>query len=313
MNIIKRFEINKNNTIEILVPELENKFNYYYKPSEKLHKFDEVTAMLIQKNKKFTLKVDAVQVVIEEFKNMLIMALNNQISLPKGVVIGKLGALFNSNTYEDDLDSIDFGNFWLWSGPAVQTWLYNRDNKIYLEIAPSYPWLYVEPEKTEEYISFDQFMKTYKPILVTELDKNLVKKWIKECHGILENLEKEHEQMLQYLAKCKSQFINALKKHNIDLAAGKVTFSDIDTTFENEWPLKNFDGEIQITYRKENTNQPIYVIQVLLRNNIFTIKVIKDLEWDLPVFEEHVSNLNDLFSMIQQTTHLITANKAAIT
>ncbi len=69
-------------------------------------------------------------------------ALSNLLQLPNDIEIGNLGFYCNDHYYKEDYDSLDFSNFWLFSGKDIQTWLYNRNDKIYLEIAPSYPWLF---------------------------------------------------------------------------------------------------------------------------------------------------------------------------
>lgn len=303
---IKKFQLNKDEYIEIQAPILENKFNYYYKPSSKLHKYDEVIAFLNDTyGQQIVLVQDMLDLVLEQLKGQLKNAVDNKLVLPSIINIGELGLNYNIEMHKEDDEFFNYANYSIWSYKTLQTWIYTKNDNIYLEVAPSYPWLYVEPEEGENYISFDVFIKTYKPILVTELDQFLVKKWIQECQDLSNKLDKDHEQMLEDLSMYKNLFINALNRNEIDLLGGEVTFSDLDTTFEEQKDLKDLDGEIQITYWEKNTNQVVYVIQILLKNNNFTIKVIKDLEWDLPIFEENASSLDDFFATLQQAINRI--------
>jgi len=295
-----------NNAILLLIPDLKNKVNYFYKVSEKLHKFDEATVILNQNNKKFVLKIDAIQIIIEELNNILKKAKNKKIALPNNLSIGQLGYIYNQETYKNiPNDTINFSKYWLWSIRDIQTWLYNKKNKIYIEISPSYPWLYIEPEKTSEFITFDKFMTKYKPLLIAELNNSLIEKWITECENILSYLEENHIQLLQHLSQCKTQFINALKAHAINIAQGEVTFSDLNSSFNDNEQSENLNGEIQITYWFKEIKQPKYIIQILLENGIFYLNIIKDSYWQTPIFQKTFSTFTELFYNLQKAVTYI--------
>ena len=84
-----------------------------------------------------------------------------------------------------------FSQYWVWSSPDnIQTWLYSLNNKIYLEISQTYPWLFSEPEEGELFISFDEYITDYKPIVLIELQEPLIQLWINQCQDILQKMEK---------------------------------------------------------------------------------------------------------------------------
>ncbi len=56
---ITRFIIDNNTYFEVLVPELPDKDNYYYQPTEKLHVFDIVTLVYCNNNIKTEFLQDA--------------------------------------------------------------------------------------------------------------------------------------------------------------------------------------------------------------------------------------------------------------
>ncbi len=44
------------------------------------------------------------------------------------------------------------------------TWLYTHNKKIFLEVAPTYPWLFNQPKATEDCASYTSFIKIINPI-----------------------------------------------------------------------------------------------------------------------------------------------------
>ena len=189
MNIVTNFKINEMDSIEILVPDFEYKENYYYKPVKELQMFDVVTVEYQTNKIKLVLKKDAVAEVFGVFRNDLKRLLQNQLVLPKNIQPGDLGYNWNIDTDEDNFD-IDYFAYWLFSYRGVQTWIYNKDSKMYLEISPSYPWHSIEPSENEKVVPFEEFMQKYKPLALYELTKETVQKWIHEADLILEKMIK---------------------------------------------------------------------------------------------------------------------------
>ncbi len=190
MILLKKLKINTHSSINILIPDLKDKFNYYYEPTEQLHVFDEVTVLLKEENREVILFKDICREAIAKLKGDLKIALNNELLLPDFIKIGEVGLHYNIDSYNEKPESIDYSYFWLWSTRGTQTWLYNQNNKIYLEIIPSYPWIFVEPKESDDYITFDEFMKTYQPIAVEEIDHATAQKWLEQCNEILEKMIK---------------------------------------------------------------------------------------------------------------------------
>lgn len=187
------FTVDSNKSIEIVLPDLSDKTNYYYKPSAILHMFDVVTASLKMNGTQVLLCTDTVNEVLMSFTGALEQLLQNHMVLPDTIDIGNLGSVFNINTHNENVDAVDFSHFWLWSSTKLQSWLYSRGNKFYIEIGPSYPWLYVTPtqeDKESSYISFEQFMQTYKPLLLTEVDRSLALTWLDDSNRILKDVER---------------------------------------------------------------------------------------------------------------------------
>src|SRR5690606_3810066 len=90
---------------------------------------------------------DIVQMVVWPLYSFLKKALHNGIPLPSSVELGGVSGRYNREHYKDywqdeklpSAFTIDYHQFWLWSSPTkTQSWMYDRDGKIYLEIGDSY-------------------------------------------------------------------------------------------------------------------------------------------------------------------------------
>lgn len=184
------FVLDKDKKITIQIPDLPNKVNYYYEPTEKIHKFDEGTVSFVDKDFNIELKKEILNEIVCPFYALLKKALHNELQLPDITKIGHAGYALNSMLHNKQDDSIPL--YWLWAGSEHRsTLLYNANNTIYLEIVPLYPWLYRDKKPSDNYISFDEFMKTYKPYVVETIPIDIAKQWLKQCEELLKNIDSE--------------------------------------------------------------------------------------------------------------------------
>ncbi len=72
---------------------------------------------------------------------------------------------------------------WLVNKPRLTTWLYNWDNKIIFEVTPN--WNYDEPKKNKNYMTYEKFLKNYKPCLFKEIPKETAETWLKQVQELL--------------------------------------------------------------------------------------------------------------------------------
>jgi len=197
MKTLIAFQISESQQICIVINE-HDKINIYGYETDGLHIFDEVEVEYIHSGIVIILTSDIAQYVIATFCTFLEMALKNELLLDTSLVAGKIGYYFSKKKYmtideSDELEKKDdiFSQYWVWSSSKnIQTWLYNVNNKIYLEISPTYPWLFSDPEEDEHYISFDQYMNSYRFIALVELQESLVQSWINECQMLLQKIER---------------------------------------------------------------------------------------------------------------------------
>jgi len=191
MNIISIFKINNEKSLAFLVPNVKNKFNYSYKPTEKLHKFDKIT-VFFKGDKEIEIASDMAYLILETFKLTLIDAIDNKIIVPKEIGVGKAGYYHNLDHKKKYAERfLESSSYSVWAKKNIQTWIYNKNNKIYLEIFPAYPWFYDEPMEGNNHIPFDEFIKTYQPIAVEEIDLATAQKWIEQCNEILDTIADE--------------------------------------------------------------------------------------------------------------------------
>lgn len=65
--------------------------------------------------------------------------------------------------------------------PYFNSWLYNdHDNNIIFEITPFYPWHNVTEEKYKDFITYEKWIKDYKPTIKTKISKKNIKQWSKQ-------------------------------------------------------------------------------------------------------------------------------------
>lgn len=188
------FRITESDELQIVIDN-KNKVNVYGYITEELHIFDEVEVRYIYKDRTITLTKDTAQHVVSSFLVGLEEVLNNNTPLDTSITIGKVGYFFSKKTYMniESKENNIFSHYWVWSSSTnIQTWLYNKDNKIYLEISQTYPWLFSDPSEDEQHISFGEYEHNYKPIELLILEKPLVQEWIKQCRTLLQKMKTGH-------------------------------------------------------------------------------------------------------------------------
>lgn len=192
MILLQKLKINANKSIDVVMPSVEDKFNSYCAPISNLHEFDEITVIFKEKRHETIIGSDLVEIIVSWPKQKLEKVLNEELILPDNIEIGNLGYRYNVTTYDEHHENFNYARFTLWSGGLTESnlhaFIYNRDNKIYLEIAPVYPWIWDEPTTNNDHISFNEFMKTYKSIAIEEINRTTIQKWIEQCNKILNTM-----------------------------------------------------------------------------------------------------------------------------
>ena len=115
--------------------------------------------------------------------------LNNEMVLDKSV-IGDPGIEWNKypkgirGTKETNKFYF-FGNNHKQVPPYFDGWMYNDlKGNIIFEIAPFYPWHGETKKSQPDFITYKQFMKDYKPVLITTIPKENLKQWIVQAREL---------------------------------------------------------------------------------------------------------------------------------
>ncbi|THF72631.1 hypothetical protein [Cohnella fermenti] len=148
------------------------------------NKFDDVTVTFWDNSEEKCVFEDVIQEAITTLYN----GIKSQVELTSEFEVGNLGRAWNiwtnnlSEMVEDDEEDI-FRSYWIWSTREYQTWLYQKNGNLYIEISPSYKWHYVEPAVDEQITSFNEFLEHYRAN-VFELPSEQIKNIIMSLEGM---------------------------------------------------------------------------------------------------------------------------------
>lgn len=194
MNIVESFFINKKQHIDIVAS--EDKFNYYYEPIPQLTKFDEVSVIFKDEKQEVVIGFEMIDIVLEDFRDACLRILNGEARLPDFLSVGTVGYQYNITTKSEGFSDL-YSPVFAWSGKLMPTFLYEKNGKIYFEISPLYPWLFENPKGDESFVSFEEFMKSYKSTIVEISDRSIIRKWLLQCENIFNTIEINHAQRLK--------------------------------------------------------------------------------------------------------------------
>lgn len=175
--------------IAIYVPNTKKKINYYYEPTKKLHKFDEVLVIYLKGKNETLLMRDVIQEILTRLSGDATRALANQLQIPLSAIDPRgLGAQYNIDMYKKKR-TLPYSDYAVFFADDTQTWIYNLNNKIFFEISPVYRWLHIEPESIDTFISFEDFMRGYKAYQIFEVDRKDIEKLKKKCDLLIKKLD----------------------------------------------------------------------------------------------------------------------------
>jgi hypothetical protein len=190
-----------------------------------IFRYDNIKVIYI-KNNEYELILYSKDFIVE-FVDVLNAALKKNLNGGKEIdksLKKDIGYLWNEDlncvesniSQEEEFDWIG-QKYLLWSQRGIATWLYEKEGKFILEITPVYRWHFKDPTPKEkgEYITYKQFIKNYKPYVVTEISADTIREWLEQTKYLLSLIEfnddkfiiKNEENEKQYQA-----FMEAQKK-----------------------------------------------------------------------------------------------------
>lgn len=158
--------------------------------------------ILSQGCRKISLSNDSIRYDMERLSAILKKALSKDLQLDTSISedIGYLCNEYYQNKEGFVLyDFIDGGSDWvgyryhLWESCKnkirYMTWIYNDKNgTIIFEVTPCYPYLFCDPAEEPDYVSYDQWIKDYKPYLVKTISTEVAQQWLEQANSIVEQI-----------------------------------------------------------------------------------------------------------------------------
>ena len=181
------FRINNKQYIKIIVACPDQIFS---------HRFDPVTILFYSDKKKYILSEhDHLGPEIETLNWFFKAIINDDLELPKEIV-EDLGYLYNEEIYHksirpEGINKKGIHYYLMLDGNKNTTWLYTKNNLIFLQITPSYLWHYSDPEEHEKFIPYDEFIKNYKSCLTVEIKKETMAEWATQSDEIIKSIRDE--------------------------------------------------------------------------------------------------------------------------
>lgn len=188
MKEIINFKINDNTNLKLIIP-CERKA---------LHCCTKIQIFLETREEEFLLCSSDVSWALESFKDLLEESMGS-CEINKSIN-NNIGFLWNEWLQEKvnnffEIITLDGVNRWvgehylLWeSRSKLATWLYYKNGFICLEITPVYKWHYTQPERGEIFIPYNEWIKSYKPIIAIKIDKEIAKDLLVQAKSILQEI-----------------------------------------------------------------------------------------------------------------------------
>lgn len=90
--------------------------------------------------------------------------------------------------------------FWTAGGKKFNTitWMYNDfAGSIILEITPEYRWEFEDEgmEEDEDFISYDEFIKNYQPLIIRIISADVARKWLEQANAIVKHIDENIARM----------------------------------------------------------------------------------------------------------------------
>lgn len=178
--------VNNQDRIELCMPSRE----------VDIRRYDEIEILLNVLQDTYKLYSDDFIIeAIVALNNLLEKVIDNKLGMPDSLPELEIGKLSN-DSYQDLDDGLVYeeGN-WIgtkynvWSSNYYETWLYNKNGEIYLQVTPVYKWHFSEAKSKDNFSSYSQFVKEYKIIYKTKIERDNAIQWLNKCKEIIKIID----------------------------------------------------------------------------------------------------------------------------
>ncbi|MBT3455793.1 hypothetical protein HN446_01905 [bacterium] len=168
-------------------------------PLDSTDMFDDTEFFLEHNREKLSIYAnDLIIFGLESFCSYIGIAIANEIPLHESIK-EDIGYMWNKDLHATAegyktklvMEKGEKTDYWvgqkylLWSSPGTTTWLYNKGDRIFLHVTPTYKWNFDSPEKGETFISYKDYMKAYKPYYIINIKKNVAQKLLKKVETLI--------------------------------------------------------------------------------------------------------------------------------
>ena len=180
--------IDAQNEINILVPDLPHKETYCRAPSTTLHHCDKALTRYIGSTSCLDLSREDVCNTLYNLYKQLVKSLYIK-TIPKNASAGSVGKELSKILADDHADTSDIFDCLVWDHCIpIATLLYSTGNKIYIEIAPLYPWALrsVKTHEKHTYYPREVHLQQYTPYVWKEISRKQAISWKNQIYNALE-------------------------------------------------------------------------------------------------------------------------------
>lgn len=188
-NRLIKLNINKNEYITIKIPN---------KSTEDINGYEIATGIYhTNDHRKLSIlsRVFDIEIEISKLIAHLKHVLNNELEINLKI-LPNIGLEWNTWLYtlKKARDPWEGKPYLCFSGRDGETFIYTIDGTIYLEIVPTYPWLFGDKPKGMRKIPFKKFLKNYKPCIRTTITRETAEEWLAIAES-LRNIIKQNQHM----------------------------------------------------------------------------------------------------------------------
>jgi hypothetical protein len=198
MQIIESFIVDKDIFLKVVIPDFNEKINYFYESTPEINRFDEVTVTLKEADRVIVLYKNTIDDAFFRLRNFLRKVLEEKTIIPDKSFIGLVGRYHNIDAYRHwkydeggetlSPDALEYLDFLLYSSDEAITWFYSDGSVIYIEVGYTFPLVYSSDALADD-PQFEKFLHNYKSLFFTSLSFNTAREWLEKCNKIVAPFE----------------------------------------------------------------------------------------------------------------------------
>jgi|GEM_PF-3550453 len=189
-------------------------------PAKELTPYCDINIVLQDKGKQYVLYGnDCIAGTIWGLASFFEAVLNNVLELDQSINqdIGYLWNEIVQYEYDESFPTSELKRYefirryklwdaWYKNGQELITWIFTQNNKIMLEVTPLYVWQSSDEnnyKNDKDYLTYDEFIKSYKPELIIELPREIVQQWVIKFKELVTLIQENHEKKMKEIEEAK--------------------------------------------------------------------------------------------------------------